>query len=74
MSEDAGETWRRVLDGMGEHPLPDMVEVMYAFPELPDHVFAVRDDGRLYEANSGEWRWNRVAADLEGIQTVSLAA
>lgn len=67
-----GDSWDRKLEGMGSYPLDDMIEMFYLFTKLPDHAFALRDNGKLYEACPSDWYWHQIACDLPEIQTMSL--
>lgn len=68
VTEDGGQSWRRLDDGV-DMPWPNtMVE---RFAHFGDHLYAVLSDGQLLAATIGIWRWRHLFEDTTRIRAVA---
>ena len=73
VSADGGDTWQAAGDGI-ELPMTDMVELFQAAPD--GSIWALCADGRLFQAEPGDWRWHSVlpADAVLGVRSVAFVA
>lgn len=69
VSSDGGDTWAAASDGIST-PMEDMVELFVAAPD--DRIWALCSRGRLLRADAGEWQWETVAGQDDGIVVQSI--
>ncbi len=67
VSADKGATWQFAGHGI-ENPIEDTIEIFHAAPD--DSIWAICSEGRLFQANSADWQWQPVVANLH-VKSVS---
>lgn len=70
VSTDSGDSWSAASDGI-QVPMEDQVE---QFVPAPDgSIWAVCSGGRLFKAAPGEWQWETVVGEDDGVAVQSIS-
>jgi hypothetical protein len=67
-TQDGGESWHLASEGLTVPWARHMVE---RFVQAGDELFAVLSNGEVVVGSLGTWRWERVLAEVRGVNAVS---